>query len=472
VLASACRRYGTPVVPAKKWPDAEVRIPVAVLFGGSTAERQVSLMSGTNVWLKLRQSTRYQPIPFLLDFQGDLWELPYAHTLNHTVEEIYENCLTVEGEQATLQRLRGEVQCQLGSFTSDMDREVTEPVRYTWDAFCTRMKAQQGFVFIALHGGEGEYGTLQRKLDKAGLRYNGSGVAASACCMDKYHTSQAITAMRHRHIATLPKTTVLFAELETLCEVHRAQGFWAQLVEQTQETSFVLKPRHDGCSAGIVRLRTMQDLQTYAQLAVEGVVYVPAHTFPGQSEVIEMSPVAREYLLEPFIETDTLRIENNQLVHQAKTGWLELTVGVLEQGGRYHALSPSIAIAEGAVLSLEEKFQGGTGVNLTPPPETLFTAAQTEQIRRDVELVGAVLGIGNYARIDLFVNRLTGRVIVIEANSLPALTPSTVLYHQALAEKNPLTPRRFLETLIDLRVAKSQAVAASLFTRDCKDAHV
>ena len=68
-----------------------------------------------------------------------------------------------------------------------------------------------------------------------------------------------------------------------------------------------------------------------------------------------------EFLFEPYIETDSIAIRHNELHYCPKEGWLELTVGVLEHQGNYHALNPSITIAEGAVLSLEEKFQGGQG---------------------------------------------------------------------------------------------------------------
>jgi hypothetical protein len=43
----------------------------------------------------------------------------------------------------------------------------------------------------------------------------------------------------------------------------------------------------------------------------------------------------------------------------------------------------------------------------------------------------------------------TGELIIIECNSLPALTPSTVLFHQVLAEENPLYPQDFFETIIE-----------------------
>ena len=471
VLASACRRYGK-TFTALHSTQALDKTPVAVVFGGKTAERQVSLMSGTNVWLKLRPSTRYAPIAFLLDFQNDLWKLPYSYALNHTVEEIYENCHLKEGEKQALRILRTEIQGQLGTFYSDMDRETAEPIRYAWESFCLEMKQAHAFVFLALHGGEGEDGRLQQKLDAIPLLYNGSGAKVSACCMDKYRTAEVILAMQHPHIGTLAKTLLTQEALQALCAENPARYFWDNLVGQKVENGWIIKPRQDGCSAGIVRLRSAKDLQTYAQLVMHKIVYVPANTFPGQGEDIEMSPTSQAYLLEPFIETDLLRIDGNQLIHQSKAGWLELTVGVLEFGGCYHALPPSIAIAEGAVLSLEEKFQGGTGVNLTPPPAMLFTAAQTEQIRQDVAQCAQALEIQNYARIDLFVNRLTGQVIVIEANSLPALTPSTVIYHQALAEKIPLTPRQFLETLIDLKVAKSKEVLPTFFTHANKDTHV
>ena len=60
---------------------------------------------------------------------------------------------------------------------------------------------------------------------------------------------------------------------------------------------------------------------------------------------------------------------------------IEVTVAVVGERGRLTALDPSLTIVSGGdVLSLEEKFQGGTGVNITPPPpslvptETLATA--------------------------------------------------------------------------------------------------
>lgn len=155
-----------------------------------------------------------------------------------------------------------------------------------------------------------------------------------------------------------------------------------------------------------------------------------------------------DFLLEPYIETDTFMIDGKDLQHVAREGWFELTVGVLEQDGVYHALNPSITVAEGPVLSLEEKFQGGTGVNLTPPPEEIFPPCMTQKIKRLVEKTAGLLGIQNYARLDIFFNRSTEKMILIEANTLPGLTPSTVIYHQGLAEEPSLSPVELLDRII------------------------
>jgi D-alanine-D-alanine ligase-like ATP-grasp enzyme len=154
-------------------------------------------------------------------------------------------------------------------------------------------------------------------------------------------------------------------------------------------------------------------------------------------------------LFEPFIETDKVRVVGQELRVHERSGWIEVTVGVLAREGVLKALSPSITVAEGVVLSVEEKFQGGTGVNLTPPPPDILSARVVQQVRTRIERVAQRLGIRSYARIDAFVERRSGRVMVIEANTLPALTPSTVLFHQGLAESPPIMPRELLELLIE-----------------------
>ena len=90
VANNALKRQGSQLLVENVLNDRK-RKPVAIIFGGETAEKQVSLMSGTNVWLKLRGSLSYKPYPYLLGPRGEVWELPYSYILNHTVEEIIQS---------------------------------------------------------------------------------------------------------------------------------------------------------------------------------------------------------------------------------------------------------------------------------------------------------------------------------------------------------------------------------------------
>jgi len=58
-----------------------------------------------------------------------------------------------------------------------------------------------------------------------------------------------------------------------------------------------------------------------------------------------------------------------------------------------------------------------------------------------MELVARKLKIRGYSRIDAFMNTQTGELMIIEANTTPALTPSTVIFHQALTEKPQIYPK-------------------------------
>lgn len=442
VLQHACKRYGIPykIDCQERQTDKQ---NVYVLFGGKSAERQVSLMSGANVWLKLIQSEHYTPTPFLLDLNREIWTLPYSHALNHTVEEVYANCLAIQLNE--IRSLVKQIQHRLG-----IEREQLElPQKMSYDHFMKQVKKERAFVFIALHGGEGEDGTLQKMLEDHDLDFNGSPSISSALCMDKALTGEAISNANDFDILALPKKVLSPKALGT-----DFKQIWIDACEELAANQLIIKPRHDGCSAGIVLLKSAQDLERYCLFANNKTAMIPPNTFVNQTVSVEMpaNPEA-DFILEPYIETDAISIRQNQIQHIHKHGWIELTVGIVEKQGIYHALNPSITVSEGAVLSLEEKFQGGTGINITPPPESIISAKSTQKIKHLIEKTAQLLGIKNYARIDIFFNRITEKIIVIEANTLPALTPSTVIYQQALAETPPLPPRLFLETIIASRTS-------------------
>jgi D-alanine--D-alanine ligase len=446
IVTHAAQRYGIDhhVTPTLK---NAAPTPVRVLFGGTTAERQVSLMSGTNVWLKLLHSPDYAPSPYILGPDHQIWQLPYSFTLNHTVEEILSRCAEAEGIVARLKVLVPPLRQRLGLPPLAANADLM-PRRLRLPDFCAEAAAEKAFVFLALHGGEGEDGTMQAELDRYGLAYNGSDAEASQLCMDKNATGEVIRALNDPLLTSAAKI------LLTPDQAGDAEAIWENAVHQIQCSDILIKPQADGCSAGVVRLTSAQELGIYLKALAQGRDMLAAGMLQHQPYMIELPAHSDSFMLEPFIVTDDIHISGLELVHAPQTGWIELTVGVMEQNGDYHALSPSITVAQGAVLSLEEKFQGGTGVNLTPPPEAIISAKQIDQIRMKIEQAAKALGIQGYARIDIFFNTSTDQTMVIEANSLPGLTPSTVIYHQALAESPPLTPHMFLSKLVEYGISR------------------
>lgn len=426
ILEAALNR-SVPSRPSKKGTS-----PVFVLMGGTTSERHVSLMSGTNVWLKLLHSETYHPLPFLLDQDETVWQLPYPYTLHHTTDEIVERCLAAKDFLPLAQEVRE------GLGLKPLDR-LPRPRRLNLSQLLDEAKEQKAFLFLGLHGGIGEDGTLQKRLEEKGLSFNGSSSKTSMLCMDKALTAQKIASLKDPFV--LPMQQLSFAPSED------PSFIWKKATALFHTHDLLAKPQSDGCSTGVVRLSSQNELTHYLALLAR-CFPIPPHTFRYQVTPVEL-PVhpPASLLLEPFIHTDKIEIDGKKLRHQKISGWVEMTIVVLEKSKRYTALPPSITIAESHVLTLEEKFQGGTGINITPPPPEILSSKALFQVQKGAETAARALGIGNYARLDLFVELETGRIRVLEANTLPALTPSTVLYHQALTQD--LSPEQFLHQLID-----------------------
>ena len=134
--------------------------PIVVLFGGPSAEHDVSVVSGTAIADALRAGTGPSGgvRQVLVDLDGRWWWLPADHARADRPAAAYDEPQRLDAE---------------GPFTtgSAIDRlGAAEP---------------RPLVFVALHGPWGEDGTVQALLEAAGVAYTGSGVAASAIGMDK-----------------------------------------------------------------------------------------------------------------------------------------------------------------------------------------------------------------------------------------------------------------------------------------------
>jgi D-alanine-D-alanine ligase len=257
-------------------------------------------------------------------------------------------------------------------------------------------------VFPVLHGPYGEDGVVQGHLETLGLPYVGCGVLASAVAMDK-------TAMRRAFVAeSIPISPhVWFTEHDWSTTTDR----WA-LVKSLDWPMYV-KPANMGSSIGISRVTSMEELHTGIELAFgyDRVV------------VVEQGIIARE-----------------------------LTCGVL---GDYDTPDASVIVelnVHGDWLTYEEKYLGDSELATVP-------AALPEPIADEVrELsLSAYRAIGGYglSRVDFLYEEHTGRLYVLEINTMPGFTSRSV-YARGWAASGLSYPD-LLGRLIDLGLARSGA---------------
>ena len=133
---------------------------------------------------------------------------------------------------------------------------------------------------------------------------------------------------------------------------------------------------------------------------------------------------------------------------------IELTIGVIGNKNPI-ALPPSQSVVTKDILSMAEKFLPGSGENLTPAPldkNILLLAQET------VKNAYKAIGCSGYSRIDCFYQdskispTKKDRIVIIEVNTLPALTPATCLFHQA-AEIN-ISPMELIDLIVTLGLLK------------------
>jgi D-alanine-D-alanine ligase len=147
------------VTSGAEWqrPDAAGLPPVVVVFGGPSAEHDVSVVSGTAIAEALAAvGVRISQV--LVDLDGRWWWLPGDHRRGDRPGSAYDDPATLGAE---------------GPFTVGQALD--------------RLAADQPppVVWLALHGPWGEDGTVQALVESIGLAYTGAGVGASAIGMDK-----------------------------------------------------------------------------------------------------------------------------------------------------------------------------------------------------------------------------------------------------------------------------------------------
>ena len=414
-------------------PDERVRI--AVLLGGYSSERHISVESGRNIFEKLASSGRYAPVPVFVagDAEGHrLYELPINLLLKDNADDIRAAVEHAHAPHPSTARVR----------------QLAEPITQTYAPRAGSDYAAQELsyaelaerfdeVFIALHGRPGEDGEVQRALERIGLPYNGSGYDSSQVTIDKYAT---LGRLREAGFVVTEQRLVEAASFAA-----DPAGTVERLIGELG-LPLIVKPVDDGCSSAVQRIDEAGALRDFLTLLL--------HVEPARERALrarlgidakEEMPRKPVALVEQLISRGDadlfLEITGGLLTSFSESGELEYTV-----------FEPSEALSTGEVLSLEEKFLAGEGQNITPARfgfAGLDYEAVAQQVRDTLGRAARLLGVEGYARIDAFVRAWAdGRVetIVIEVNSLPGMTPATCIYHQAALED--LTPFGFIDAIL------------------------
>lgn len=224
-------------------------------------------------------------------------------------------------------------------------------------------------VFLALHGAMGENGQLQATLDNYGIKYTGSGYVGSLLAMDK----------------DISKKMFVGAGVNTPDWIYvSVNSFDREAFEDKIGYPCVVKPCSCGSSVGISIVESREELEK-------------ALTFAAEYE---------EYVL---IEK---KIEGR-----------ELTVGILDG-----EVLPVIEIipTEG-FYDYTNKYQAGKTIEICPAE---IDESVREAVGEQSRLAFAALRLSGYSRFDFIVDK-KGKPWCLEANTLPGMTPTSLLPQMA-----------------------------------------
>ncbi|MFU8892810.1 MAG: D-alanine--D-alanine ligase [Luteolibacter sp.] len=256
------------------------------------------------------------------------------------------------------------------------------------------MPAETGLAFNTIHGTFGEDGQLQDLLEKRGIPYTGAGSITSRTAFDKHLSKAAFVA------AGVPTPR---SEILDLSKPGATPGLPLPLV---------VKPPREGSSVGVHIVREP------AQLA---------------AALEDAARFGTDALVEEFIEG------------------LELTVGILND----QPLPVVHIIPPDGVYDMASKYpwlSGAQGSQYICPAD--LDEATTAAVQQAALAAHRALGVEVYSRVDVLLEAATHKPCVLEANTIPGMTATSLLPKAAaacgiafpelcriIAEQSLLTPR-------------------------------
>ena len=323
---------------------------IVVLAGGTSSERDVSIVSGTGVCRALRERGHRAILTDVFFGEETVnWDDPFP--------EEYDVSAAVEHIHKYSEKLEEAI---------DSRREFFGPN-------VIELCSKADVAFLALHGANGEDGRLQAAFDLFGIKYTGTGYLSSALAMDKTMTKQCLRA------AGIPTPGGVSLVKGTFDQIPLPEAFG-------MEYPVVVKPCCGGSSVGT------------------SIVFSEPEYLDALKESFSLEP---EAMIEPYI------------------GGREFSVTVF--GGEAY---PIIEIAPiHGFYDYNNKYSAGAVVETCPAE---LPEAKTKEMQ-DLAVRGAeALGITGYCRFDFLMDR-NEKLFALEANTLPGMTPTSLVPQEAAA---------------------------------------
>lgn len=245
-------------------------------------------------------------------------------------------------------------------------------------AAVAELRGQVDVCFLGFHGNYGEDGRVQAVLELAGLAYTGSGVMASALAMDK--------TVARRVYAGVGLPVAGAVEIDTA-------GLEKPGVAEVAAQSLV------------------------ERLGLPVVVKVPT----GGSSVGVEIPRDQHAVVESLRR---LAVASPTLLCEQFVSGTEITAAVLERAdGTLEALPIVEIVPKSAFFDYEAKYQTGGSEEIVP---ARITPEATAAAQKNGLAAHKALGCAGYSRTDQIV-RADGSLVLLETNTLPGLTPASLL---------------------------------------------
>jgi D-alanine-D-alanine ligase len=257
--------------------------------------------------------------------------------------------------------------------------------------------AEPDAVFVAMHGGDGEDGTVQELLEAVGVPYTGSGPAACIQCSDK------VLAKHLMRAAGMPTP-----DFHAFSEASFKQlGGAATLADVGERLGFplVVKPACQGSALGVRFARTAAEV-------------------PGA--LVAAFSYDRKVLIERYVAGRDLAVSVLACLHPSGCPRAGDATAV---GEETESLPTPLPVVEAVprdedFYDFESRYQIGRTTFVCPAELSPETTARAHELALEAY---RLLGCHGYARVDLMLDAGTGELAVLETNVVPGLTATSLL---------------------------------------------